>query len=230
MAPNASRAVLWDLDGTLVDSAHHHWLAWRDVMAREGHPVTFEDFTSSFGHRNDAILRGLLGNDLPDREITRIAGEKEALYRAFVRKDGLEALPGARLWIDRLKAAGWKQAIASSAPAANIEAALQALHLAGFFEAVVSADEVGAGKPDPGVFFAAAARLGVSPERCIVVEDAPAGLEGARRAGMRSIGILSSHHERLVADRVASSLEDLPPTAFDELLDHRGSASQGVVP
>jgi HAD superfamily hydrolase (TIGR01509 family) len=199
-------------------SAEHHWIAWRDVMAQEGHPVTVGAFTSSFGHRNDTILRGLLGQDLPDEEVERIGGAKEALYRRFVKERGVEPLPGALRWIERLRKEGWRQAIASSAPAANIEAALKAIGTTALFEALVSADEVGAGKPDPAVFLAAAARLGVPPGRCVVVEDAPAGLEGARRAGMRSVGVLSAHHPELVADVVVATLEDLPATAFDDLV------------
>jgi len=219
MSRSSPRAVLWDLDGTLVDSAEHHWIAWRDIMAREGHPVTRGAFTSSFGHRNDTILRGLLGHDLSDREVERIGGAKEVLYRGFVKEQGLEPLPGALRLIERLRAEGWRQAIASSAPAANIETAVEAIGIAPLFEALVSADEVGAGKPDPAVFLAAAARLRVPPARCVVVEDAPAGLEGARRAGMRSVGLLSAHHPELVADVVVATLEALPATAFDELVD-----------
>jgi len=188
-------------------------------MAREGHPVTLSAFTASFGHRNDTILRGLLGHDLSDDEVERIGGAKEALYRRFVQEHGLEPLPGALRWILHLREEGWRQAIASSAPAANIEAAVEATGLAPLFEALVSADEVGAGKPDPAVFLAAAARLGVPPSRCVVVEDAPAGLEGARRAGMRSVGVLSAHHPELVADVVGATLEALAATAFDDLVD-----------
>jgi beta-phosphoglucomutase len=221
VSSKAPRAVLWDLDGTLVDSAEHHWIAWRDVMAREGHPVTREAFTSSFGHRNDSILRGLLGPDLSDEEVERIGEAKEALYRRFVREHGLDALPGALPWIERLKGAGWRQAVASSAPAANIEAAVQAIGITSFFDALVSADEVGAGKPDPAVFLAAASRLEVHPARCVVVEDAPAGLEGARRAGMRSVGVLSPHHSELSADVVVASLQALGATAFEDLIEGR---------
>jgi beta-phosphoglucomutase len=218
MASALPRAVLWDLDGTLIDSSEHHWNAWREVMAHEGHPVTPEVFTASFGHRNDTILRGLLGPDLSDAEVERIAGAKEALYRRFVRERGLEPLPGVRLWLERLRTAGWRQAVASSAPTANIASAMEAIGLAPFFEALVSADEVGVGKPDPAVFLAASDRIGVAPQRCVVVEDAPAGLEGARRAGMRCVGVISAHHAELAADVVVSSLELLPEAAFEELL------------
>ncbi|HEY6552320.1 MAG TPA: HAD family phosphatase, partial [Vicinamibacteria bacterium] len=89
------------------------------------------------------------------------------------------------------------------------------------FEALVSADEVGVGKPDPAVFLAAASRVGVPKGRCVVVEDAPAGLEGARRAGMPCVGVLSSHHPVLDADVVVDSLVSLPPAAFEELLGDR---------
>jgi beta-phosphoglucomutase len=221
MLPFPPRAVLWDLDGTLVDSAEHHWAAWQEIMAREGHPVTAEAFTSSFGHRNDTILRGLLGPQLPDREVERIAGAKEALYRKLVRERGLVPLPGARLWLERLKSSGWRQAVASSAPTPNITSAMDAVGLGALFEALVSADEVGVGKPDPAVFLAAAQRVGVPPGRCVVVEDAPAGLEGARRAGMRCVGVLSTHHPELSADLVVPSLESLPADAFEDLLGDR---------
>jgi HAD superfamily hydrolase (TIGR01509 family) len=218
MLASPPRAVLWDLDGTLIDSAEHHWMAWREIMAHEGHPVTPADFTSSFGHRNDTILRGLLGADLSDGEVERIAGAKEALYRTLVRERGLAPLPGAVRWLEQLRGNGWRQAVASSAPAANIAAAMEAIGLAPLFEALVSADEVGVGKPDPAVFLAAADRVGVKRERCVVVEDAPAGLLGARRAGMRCVGVLSPHHPELTADLVVDSLESLPIAAFEDLL------------
>ncbi len=221
MSSSPPRAVLWDLDGTLIDSAEHHWIAWRETMAQEGHAVTPESFASSFGHRNDTILRRLLGPDLSNAEVDRISGAKEALYRRLVRERGLAPLPGALEWLERLRESGWRQAVASSAPAANIEAAMEAIGAAPLFAALVSADEVGAGKPDPAVFLAAADRVGVPPERCVVVEDAPAGLEGARRAGMRSVGVLSVHHPELVADVVVPSLESLEAAAFEELLGDR---------
>jgi HAD superfamily hydrolase (TIGR01509 family) len=147
-----------------------------------------------------------------------VSEAKESLYRRLLRERGLEALPGAVDWLSRLRADGWKQALASSAPRPNIDACFETLSLAGFLDAVVSADEVGRGKPDPALFLEAARRLGLPRGRCVVVEDAPAGLEGARRAGMRSIGVLSAHHARLEADLVVPSLARLPGDAFASLL------------
>ena len=124
-------------------------------------------------------------------------------------------------WIRDLKQDGWRQAVATSAPLANVDATLEPLGLRDYFDAVVSADEVGRGKPDPLVFLTAAERIGVAPARCVVVEDAPAGLEGARRGGMASIGVLSGHFASLEADLVVPSLEALPPDAFARLLTAR---------
>lgn len=212
-----ARAVLWDMDGTLLDSAAYHSEAWREVLARDGVVVTEAQFVSSFGQRNDTILREWLGADLPDSEIERIGGAKEARYRELVRERGVVLLPGVGVWLARLHAAGWRQAIASAAPRLNVEAILDALALRPFFAAITSSEDVRRGKPDPQVFLLAAERLGVPPARSIVVEDAPAGLEGARRGGMRCVGVRTSH-THLQADLVVDSLADLPDDAFDRLL------------
>jgi len=210
--------VLWDLDGTLIDSAGHHWVAWRDTLAAEGRSVQPSDFVNTFGKRNDEILRELMGTHLTPEWIERVSETKERAYRRLLREKGLEPLPGALPWLERLREAGWRQALASSAPQPNIDAVFEVLRLGRFLDTVVSADEVGRGKPDPAIFLEAARRLGLPPARCVVVEDAPAGIEGARRAGMPSIGVLSSHHKALDADLVVPSLDALPARAFEELV------------
>jgi beta-phosphoglucomutase len=211
-------AVLWDLDGTIVDSEEYHWRAWRDAMAAEGAPITREQFLETFGWRNDAIIPRWLGKGATPECIERIGDAKEANYRAVVRQNGIEPLPGAGDWVRRLKVDGWVQAIASSAPRLNVEVVLEVLGLADCFQAIVSAEDVHRGKPDPEVFLLAASRLGMPPERSIVVEDARAGVEAARRAGMRCIS-LSRTGAVLGADLEVSSFRALPPGAFVDLLN-----------
>ena len=212
-----ARAVLWDVDGTLIDSSEYHWLSWRDSLAAEGFPLTREQFAATFGQRNDEILRLYFGADYPAAEVGRVADAKEEAYRRLVRERGISPLPGVRPWLERLRARGWRQAVASSAPRLNLDAILDALRLRDYFAAVVSAEDVTAGKPDPQVFLVAAERLGVPPSSCVVVEDAPAGVEAARRARMRAVGVLSSH-PALDADLSVRTLEELPDDAFDRLL------------
>src|SRR5215212_9610724 len=213
---DGKRAALWDVDGTLIDSREYHWLSWQGALAGEGFEVTPEQFADSFGRRNDEILRGYFPAYSPE-EITRVGEAKEVAYRRLVRERGIDLLPGVRRWLDRLRGEGWRQAVASSAPRANLEVIIEALGLDGYFAAVAAAEDVTEGKPNPQVFLVAAAKLGVEPGSCVVVEDAPAGTEAARRAGMRSVGVRSSHGE-LTADIVVGTLEELPATAFDDLL------------
>jgi beta-phosphoglucomutase len=211
------KAVLWDMDGTLVDSEQLHWLAWKEVMDAEGVAITYQQFRDTFGQRNDTIIPLLLGGTAAAETVARISGTKEAAYRRKVRDGGITVIEGAIDWVKRLGERGWLQAIASAAPRANIDAILDVLDLHPYFDAAVAAEDVARGKPDPQVFLLAAERLGVDPSRSIVVEDGRAGVEGARRAGMRSIGLARDGGE-LLADIVTRSFVELPADAFERLL------------
>jgi HAD superfamily hydrolase (TIGR01509 family) len=213
-----SCGVLWDLDGTLVDSAEQHYAAWRDTLAERGREHPREEFVRFFGRRNDVILREMFGDELDSAEAARVADEKEERYRRLVRVRGLEPLPGVMVWLSRLKEQGFRQALATMAPGANVKVVVEVLGLSSFLDATAAAEDVASGKPAPDIFLEAARRIGVRPARCVVVEDAPAGLEGALRAGMRSVGVLSNHHRRLKADAVVPSLTELPPDAILKLL------------
>ena len=206
------------MDGTLVDSGEYHYEAWRETMSGLGRPLSREEFAVTFGQRNDAILRRSIGPQITDDEIRDIGDAKEERYRALVRARGIAALPGVREWLTRLRDAGWRQAIASSGPRLNALTIIDALGLAGIFDAVIAAEDVVHGKPDPEVFLTAAARLGVDPPRCVVVEDAPTGIEAGRRGGMRTLGVLTTH-PHLDADRVVATLAELELDAFDRLLE-----------
>jgi beta-phosphoglucomutase len=212
-----TRAVLWDMDGTLIDSEELHWLSWCEALGREGIRVTREQFLSSFGQRNASIIPVWLGAESSDERVEKIGNAKEVAYRRLVHEHGMSALPGVAEWVRRLRDEGWLQAIASSAPRLNVETILEVLGFGDWFQSIVSAEDVQRGKPDPQVFLTAAAQLGVPPERCIVVEDAAAGVEAARRAGMRSIGV-ARNGQILPADLTVSSLALLDADAFEKLL------------
>lgn len=211
------RAVLWDMDGTLIDSAEYHWTTWHDTLAELGVELTRESFDGWFGSRNDRILRRYFGEDFPLSEIARIGDLKESRYRTLVRERGIALLAGVERWLHALQQAGWRQAVASSAPPANIDVLLEVMKLQSVFDATVSAEEVAHGKPHPDVFLRAAEKLDVAPARCVVVEDAPVGVEAGRRGGMRTIGI-SAGRAHLDADVVTVSMTDLPPDTFERLV------------
>jgi HAD superfamily hydrolase (TIGR01509 family) len=205
------------MDGTLVDSAEYHFLSWRETLTEYGLDLRYEQFAATFGQRNDTILRGWLSPELSDATILTISNTKEQRYRELVAEHGIDLLPGIRERIAQLQAAGWLQAIASSAPRANVEAIIAALDLGAVLATYVSAEDVQRGKPDPEVFEQAAARLGVPPTRCVVVEDAPAGVEGARRAKMQVVAV-GPNHATLPADQAAATLADLPYDMFEQLV------------
>jgi len=214
-----TRAVLWDLDGTLVDSAEYHWRSWLFALRDEGFTPTRAQFTGTFGQRNDRILRAWLGPDAETERIRRIGNAKEVEYRRLMHDEGLDGLPGAQDWVDRLGARGWRQAIASSAPRLNVEAVLDALGWHGKFDSIVAAEDVRRGKPDPEVFLVGANRLGAVPSACVVVEDAAAGVEAAHAAGMRVIGLGPCTEG---ADVHVPALTALADDTFERLVNGNG--------
>jgi beta-phosphoglucomutase len=207
-------AVIWDMDGTLVDTAELHFAAWKQLAGELGLPFSRADFAATFGQRNPEILRQLFGTRFNDSEIADLGERKEIAYRAAA-EHGVDLLPGARRLLEALHAAGCKQAIGSSAPRTNLELILKLTRTEHLFEALVTMEDTQRGKPDPQVFLVAAAKLGVAPERCVVVEDAVAGVQAAHAGGMKCIAVtFVGHHSESAlraagADLVVPSLEEV---------------------
>jgi beta-phosphoglucomutase len=208
------KAVLWDLDGVLVDSAPFHLQAWRELFASLGRELSEADFRRTFGLRNDAILRDLLG-DLPAAEVQRLADRKEALFRRAALGN-IVPLPGALALLRSLRERGFKLALVSSTPYGNIDLILGSLGVEAVFDVILGEEDVTRGKPDPEGFLLAARRLGVPPDECAVIEDAPAGVEGATRAGMPCVGVSRGRPRDALAeaDLVVESLDDPAVAAF----------------
>jgi HAD superfamily hydrolase (TIGR01509 family) len=212
------RAVIWDLDGTLIDSHGAHHRAWAQVTSEYGIPFSQQKFEQTFGMHNHAVLSLWLGDRWTQALEDEIAARKEQLYRAAAVED-VGLFPGALHWLETLKRAGWRQGLGSSAPWANIDALLEPLALDGYLEVVRSGENFPS-KPDPALFLDVARALGVKPARCVVVEDAPSGVEAARRGGMRAVGVATTHEAEKLgdADEVFASLEALPPDLFDRFV------------
>lgn len=208
------RAVLWDLDGVLVDSAPFHLQAWRELFGSVGREFSEADFRRTFGLRNDAILRDVLG-DLPSAEVERLGARKEELFRRAALGN-IVPLPGALALLRLLRESGVKLALVSSTPHGNIDLILGSLGVEAAFDVIVGEEDVTRGKPDPEGFLLAARRVGVPPAECVVIEDAPAGVEAAKRAGMSCVGVSRDRPREALAeaDLVVESLEDPAAAAF----------------
>ena len=193
----AIHAAIFDLDGTLIDSYDAHYEAWRSISATHGVAVTIDDYYSHFGRRNEDLLRECWlragKGELTHGQIVALDHEKEAAYRSIVA-GRLPVMDGARELVASLRADGFRTAVGSSGPPANVALAIEGLALENAFDAVVTGRDVKRSKPDPECFLLAAERLAVPPSRCVVFEDAPAGIAAAKAAGMRCIAITSKGH------------------------------------
>jgi beta-phosphoglucomutase family hydrolase len=210
--------AIFDWDGVVVDSSAAHAQSWVRLAAEEGRVLPEDHFRKGFGMKNEVIIPRLLGWSETPAEITRLSLRKEALYREIIRETNVAALPGVRTWLQRLAEAGVPCVIGSSTHRLNIEFTLPVIGLRDFFSDMVTAENVSHGKPDPEVFLLAAQRIGVPPERCVVFEDALAGIEAARRGGMKVVAVATTHaREALqVADIVVDALDEL---GVDQLRD-----------
>lgn len=216
----SSYAVLWDMDGVIVDNARFHWEAWQELSSAQDFPMTYEDFRSTFGRRNEELLGQLLGKEVSDRRVAQLAETKEELYRNAVRGRVI-ALSGAVELLVGLHELGFRQAVASSAPRENIDLILNELSIAGYFGAVLCEYDVDRGKPDPQVFTRAAQRLVIAPSRCLVIEDAVTGVRAAKSAGMACLAVTTTHTAKDLAeaDCVVTTLSEVTAGDLKRLID-----------
>lgn len=210
-------AVIFDVDGVLVDSWDAHFRSWSLLADECGVTFTESDFAASFGMTSDEVIRRHWGDPEapppPDR-IAALDDRKERLYRELVDRE-FPPIPGAAELIDALHAAGVPLAVGSSGPPENVALVLERLGRRDRFTAVVSRADVVRGKPAPDIFLEAGRRLGVPASRCVVIEDAPAGVAAARAAGMRVMALLSTGRRR-------EDFRDLPPDGFTDCLRELG--------
>jgi HAD superfamily hydrolase (TIGR01549 family) len=184
-------AFIFDIDGTIIDSMRHHQRSWDVFLGRRGVPTAGEDFFHRTAGRTAAeVMRELFG-PMSEADAQAFVREKEGIYRELFRPDFRE-IEGFKAFALAAKNAGVRLACATAGDPDNIAFALGGLGMEAFFDAAVGAHDVARGKPEPDLFLLAAKRVGARPEECLVFEDAPLGIEAARRAGMRAVAIAST--------------------------------------
>lgn len=214
-----SAAVIFDVDGVLVDSYQAHFASWRQLYGELGRDYTETAFAADFGRTSRDILRRTLGPETTDERIQTLDQRKEALFREILRAD-FPAMDGAIELIEALAADGFAIAVGSSGPPENIQLTLEKLGCADHVGAIVTGADVQRGKPDPQVFRLAAERLGMPAISCAVIEDAVHGIEAARRAGMIAIALTgtAAREQLAAANLVVDSLRVLNPHVIRTLL------------
>jgi len=216
------RGVIFDLDGVLVDTGWAHKQSWYDLAEKEGFSMSDEFFYSTFGMQNYQIIPMLVKQEHCREEIDRLGDWKEQRYRELVAQH-LILSEGAQRLLDDLKDNGFLLAVGSSAPKANLDLVLEHVQAEGYFDACVSGEEVSAGKPAPDTFLKAAQKLSLSPNCCVVVEDAVQGVDAAKAAAMAVIAVTTTRDRRALrqADVVVDSLAELSVDNFTQLLTAR---------
>jgi beta-phosphoglucomutase len=204
----------------LIDSYSAHLESWRITCAARGLTITDEQFAAGFGRTSREFIRAVWPGQFDDAGVREFDLEKEAAYREILRTNFPE-MDGAADLIQSAHADGFRLAIGSSAPPANVAVAVEALRNGNLISATVDGSQVKEGKPHPDVFLIAAKKLQIDPVRCAVIEDALVGVEAARRAGMTVVALLGTADPKLLAaaaDLTVGSLRELSPKLIDELI------------
>ncbi|WP_338876605.1 HAD family phosphatase [Spirosoma sp. SC4-14] len=186
-------AALFDMDGVLVDNADFHINAWLQFAQEKGFPLTRNQYLEHINGRVSAdAMAYVFGRPIEPGQLITLTEEKEAIYRELYRPY-LQSTPGLLPLLDALKAKHVRMAVGTSAPISNVYFTLDGLPLRPYFDTVVDASMVTRGKPDPEIYLKAAERVGVAPARCIVFEDAFAGIEAGLNAGMSVVALATTH-------------------------------------
>ena len=217
---NNKKAVIWDMDGIIVDTAQYHLKGWQIVFGKRGVNYTEEDYRRNTGKRSDGIIKSILGREIAQGEIMAIIREKDEVFRQLMGQN-IRPFPGVLKLITSLKEHKFKIAIASSAPMENIQLITQSLKIHNRFDAIISGWEVTKGKPDPQTFLLAAEKLGVKAKDCIVIEDAIVGVTASKRAKIHCIAVTNttSREELREADLIIDTLEEITIDDLERLLN-----------
>jgi beta-phosphoglucomutase-like phosphatase (HAD superfamily) len=211
-----TRAFVFDMDGTMVDSMPAHARSWEEFGRRHALGIPVDEILRRTTGRNGVeCIRELMGEDIPEDQALALIGEKEAIYRGIFAHEFRE-VAGFGAFVRAARERALRLAVATAGDQQNLAFVLQHLKLGLPPDAVVRGDEGIAGKPQPDLFLEAARRVGTPPAQCIVFEDAPFGIEAAGRAGMRAVAICTTHTaQELAGAHVVAHARD-----FQELMNN----------
>ena len=217
--------LILDMDGTIVDSMPYHARGWAEFTRRHGITMPVDEVLRRTTGRNGVeCIRELFGPDTGEARCLELIAEKEAVYRELFAPDFRE-VAGFTAFATKARARGLKLAVATAGDRHNIAFVLEGLRLAQPFDAMVGGDEGLPGKPEPALFLEAARRLGLKPRQCIVFEDAPFGIEAARRAGMRAVAVCTTHSAGdLAGPHVIAQVRDFHELANSNFLESLDAA------
>jgi beta-phosphoglucomutase len=207
-------AVLFDLDGVLIDATDLHYRVWDEFARARGFVPSREQILATNGRRADEMIRLWLGSNLTDHQVAAIAAERETYFNRLLEKESVPVVPGAAEFVHALQRSSVPMAVATSATPENARLSLSRATMEGIFDIVITAADVANGKPDPEPYLKAAERLGVSATTCLVIEDSVSGIRSAKSAGAKCLALATTFpRESLSAespDWLVASFADIP--------------------
>ncbi len=215
---NNNIAIIFDMDGVIVDNHKFHLKSWLQFFEKHNISMTEEEYKKKVNGRTmEEILTNIMGKDLSKKELQALGEEKEVVYRDMYRPH-IKAVDGLPEFLEELKVRNVPRAVATSAPPANVDFTLDSTKLRSFFPTIVDDTMVSKGKPEPEVYLTAAKKLGVAPERCIVFEDAILGIQAGKNAGMKVIGVATTHtRQELEAENTDYVIDDFSEITIEKL-------------
>lgn len=212
------KAVIFDMDGTMVNNMEAHHRAWQRHLANLGLHWDFETVKKEVHGINEEIMERIFGDRFSQEERRQLSAAKEAEYRR-VFKPELKLVDGLPRLLDELSAAGIPMGVGTAAPVENVDFVLDELGLRSYFQVIMHAGHVAVGKPNPEIFQKAAQAMGVAPEDCLVFEDSPVGAATARNFGSRAIIVTTSHQPAEFAqfDNVVGFVSDFTGLNIDSI-------------
>lgn len=217
------KAVIFDMDGVIVDTNPHHRTAWRQYYQRYGKTLSDEEFVEhvSGKHNSHIVAHLFAGQTLTPDEVLRLSNEKEALFRELYRPD-VVPVDGLIDFLKALKAAGIQTAVATSAPVENLNFVIDALELRPYFNALLNESMVSHPKPDPEIYQKAMAMLGVEPGESVVFEDSMTGIQAAKASGATVVGVATTQTPdelQPFVDDVVRDFTEVTPNRLQRLVN-----------
>lgn len=205
------KAVLFDMDGVVADTTKLDFEVWQRIFLDFGKKLSLKGYKALFGMKAREVAKKLVNPKFSNEEAQAIETKKEHDVATAIKTHGLKPMPGLKDFLDGLLENNYKIALATAATKERAAAVLKELKLEDYFQEIVTADDVTRGKPSPDIFLKAAEKLNCPSKDCLVIEDAPNGINAARAAGMKVIAIATTHkrHELQAADKVISTFSEL---------------------